>query len=176
MADTRRTRASLLTLYADNATQDISAQDLRDGVVSWMGGYASILTVDGSTAQTGISATPAIVTGWSANGAASDGLTPDYTTTDGITIDVDGVYAIYFQSSFSGTGSKTFEYHLRVDGVEQAEGAHRKMGTAGDVGSVSFAAIKSLSAAEVVTVYVESGDGGTSVTPLDAQLIAFQIA
>jgi hypothetical protein len=36
MADTARTRAALLTLYADNTTGQISSQDFRDGVVSWM--------------------------------------------------------------------------------------------------------------------------------------------
>lgn len=37
MADTARTRATLLsTYYLDNVTGQISAQDLRDGVVTWM--------------------------------------------------------------------------------------------------------------------------------------------
>ncbi len=36
MADTPRTRAALLALYADNVTGQISAQDLRDGIVTWM--------------------------------------------------------------------------------------------------------------------------------------------
>ena len=36
MAETQRTRAALLALYADNTTGQISAQDFRDGVISWM--------------------------------------------------------------------------------------------------------------------------------------------
>ncbi len=36
MADTARTRAALLSLFADNVTGQLSAQDLRDGVVTWM--------------------------------------------------------------------------------------------------------------------------------------------
>ena len=36
MADTQRTRAQILTLFADNVTGDISAQDLRDYVVTMM--------------------------------------------------------------------------------------------------------------------------------------------
>lgn len=36
MADTQRTRAALLALFADNVTGQISAQDFRDGVVTWM--------------------------------------------------------------------------------------------------------------------------------------------
>jgi hypothetical protein len=36
MADTPRTRAQLLTLFADNVIGAISEQDHRDGVVTWM--------------------------------------------------------------------------------------------------------------------------------------------
>lgn len=36
MVDTPRTRAALLTLYADNTSGAITPQNLRDGVVSWM--------------------------------------------------------------------------------------------------------------------------------------------
>lgn len=36
MADTQRTKAALLALYADNVTGQISAQDLRDGFVTIM--------------------------------------------------------------------------------------------------------------------------------------------
>ena len=36
MADTQRTRAALLTLFADNVTGQISAQDLRDFLVTLM--------------------------------------------------------------------------------------------------------------------------------------------
>jgi hypothetical protein len=36
MADTQRTRAQILTLFADNVTGEISAQDLRDFVVTLM--------------------------------------------------------------------------------------------------------------------------------------------
>lgn len=36
MADTQRTRAAILTLFADNVTGQISAQDLRDLVVTLM--------------------------------------------------------------------------------------------------------------------------------------------
>ena len=52
MADTIRTRASLLTLLADNATGDISANDVRDFLVSTFGVYGAIYIKDGSTAQT----------------------------------------------------------------------------------------------------------------------------
>ena len=36
MADTQRTRAAILNLFGDNVTGQISAQDLRDYVVTIM--------------------------------------------------------------------------------------------------------------------------------------------
>jgi hypothetical protein len=176
MADTRRPKADLLALWADNATQDISPQDGRDFMVTVFGGYAEIRVADGTTAQTGIT-TPVIMTGFDTNGA-SNGLTPDHTNNK-ITIDIDGVYLLFFQNSFSGGANVTFEFHARVDSgsgyVEQAQGCHRKMSAGGDVGSAGFVALLSLSAGDDVAVYVEASTSA-SMTPFDAQLILKQIA
>jgi hypothetical protein len=46
MADTQRTRAEILTLFADNTTGEISAQDLRDFVVTIMEATEFILAGD----------------------------------------------------------------------------------------------------------------------------------
>lgn len=174
MADVRRTKAELLVLLADNAIGSISAQDLRDFLVTAMGGYASIKTVDGVTPQGSISTTPVLLTTWAVDGDAN-GLTPDHTT-DSITIDVSGVYHVDCDISFAGSGTTVFEVHLRVDGVEVDEGFHRKLGTGGDEGSAGFNGIISLLANEVLTVYIEADGSGKSVTPSDAQLTVNQIA
>lgn len=176
MADTRRTKAAILTLFADNTTGLVSPQDLRDFVVTALGGYASLKTVDGSTAQTGIGVTPVKLTTWDTNGD-SNGLTPDHTSDD-ITIDVSGVYHVDCNVSFSGTANATFQLHLRVDNVEKDEGLHRKLSTGGDVGSAGFSGIVTVAANEVLTVWVESDDAGTgdSITPADAQFNVNQIA
>ena len=174
MADTRRTRASILALFADNITGDISPQDLRDFVVTALGGYASIKTVEGSTAQTGIGTTPVKLTTWDTNGDAN-GLTPDQENGE-ITIDIDGVYFVNCNISFSGTSNVTFQLHLNVDDVERDEGLHRKISTGGDVGSAGFSSIVSLSANEVLSVYIDGDGTSDSVTPVDAQFTANQIA
>ena len=176
MADTRRLRSALLALFADNSIGDISAQDLRDYVVTNMGGFGCIHIVDGVTAQAGIT-TPVIIDVWAANGTVTDGLIPSFS--DGwITIDVGGVYKIDFQNSFSGGANVTFQFHLQIDTgggfVEDTEGCHRKMSAGGDVGSSGFVAIKSLSAGDKVAVFVEA-DSSASMTPLDAQFIVHQI-
>jgi hypothetical protein len=119
------------------------------------------------------------MTGWNANGE-SNGLTADQANNK-ITIDVDGLYMLWFQNSFSGDGSDTYQFHARVDSgggyIEKPQGCHRKMGVGGDTGSCSFVALLSLSAADDVAIYVESDDGGgSSMTPIDAQLIVKQVA
>jgi hypothetical protein len=141
-----------------------------------MGGYASLKTVDGVTAQGSIGTTPTKLTTWDTDGD-SNGLIPDHTN-DQITIDVTGVYHVNCDVSFSGTSNATFQLHLRIDGVEADEGLHRKLSTGGDVGSAGFSGIVSLTANEALTVYVESGNGGgtDSLTPVDAQFVVNQIA
>jgi hypothetical protein len=166
MADTRRTKAEILALFADNTSGNISPQDLRDFVVTVMGGYASLKTVDGVTAQTGITSTPVLLTTWDTNGD-SNGLTADHTT-DSITIDVDGVYDVDCDVSFSGSSNAIIQMHLRVNGVEEEEGMHRKLSAGGDVGSAGFNGGLTLSAGDVLTVYVESNITA-SITPVDAQ-------
>jgi hypothetical protein len=143
-----------------------------------MNDYASIKIADGVTAQSGITTTPVLMTGWAINGN-SFGAVPDHTS-DNITIATTGTYKIGFQNSFSGTSSTTFEFHLRVDtgsgDVEQDEGCHRKLGTGGDIGSCSFPGILELTAGDILTIYVESDSGGgASMTPEDAQFTLQQI-
>lgn len=175
MADTVRPRADILALLADNTTGDISEQDHRDSIVSMFGVYGGIRVADGSTAQSGITTTPELFTGFAANGLSSD-MTADHTA-DSITVGTDGIYFVYFQVSYSGTGNAVVEFHLRVDAVEQAVGTHRKVAAGGDTASASFGDFLSLSAAEVVTVYVQTDQGGgAAITAIDATLLALKIA
>ena len=74
--------------------------------------------------------------------------------------------------SFEGTGSAVVQFRLRVDDAETSPvfGCHRKLGSTGDVGSASFLAPGvSLTATEVVTIYVETDGATDDVTVKDAQ-------
>jgi len=171
MADTIRDLTALLALLADNTSGDISPQDMRDVLVSLHGVYGEIYVADGSTAQSSLGTTPTKMTGFAANGESS-GTTPDHTN-DQITVGTAGKYLVDFDVSFSGTGGATMKFHLRVNDGEQAKAALvRKLGVGGDVGNAGFACIMSLSANDVLTVYVETDNaGGTdSITPEDAHL------
>lgn len=168
MADTSRTLAALQALLADNTSGAISPQDLRDMLLSLASGYGSITVLNGSTAQTSISATPAALTGFAANGPAV-GVTPDHTA-DTITVATEGHYRVTGQFSFSGTASKIFLLRLYLDGVITTIGGTGVTNAAGTGGTCGFSGVIAIPAAGVLSVYVHSSDGGTSITPSDMQL------
>lgn len=171
---TVRPLATILALIANNSSRNISGLDMQDALVSVFGPVAAIYVADGSTAQTGITTTPELMTGFAADGLGVDAV-PDHTI-DGITINTDGNYFLFFQCSFTGTVTTKFEFHFCVDGAEQPYGCHDKVNAGGDVGSASAFGPLTLSATEVVTMYVESDKGGgADLTPVDASLIVLKI-
>lgn len=92
MVDTRRTRAYLLgTSFPDNTVGSISAQDMRDYVVTAMGSYANINNNAGDgtpTAQAVANATT-VTLDWSAGSSGANGPND----TDGSSYGADGDYA-----------------------------------------------------------------------------------
>ena len=161
MADTPRSVSTLQTLLADNTSGQISPQKLRDFLVSSLGIYGSIYVKDGSTQQASLGSTPVKMTAF-ANDGHSHGTTTAHAS-DQITIDVDGKYDVSFQCSFLGSASAEFQFWLRKNAVETDFGCYRKLGATGDVGSCSFfASAIDLAATDVLTIYVETDDGGTA--------------
>lgn len=171
MADTSRTLAAVQALLADNTSGAISPQDLRDAILSCLSGFGHISVLGGATAQGSITTTPVKVTAFAADGPSSADVTPAHGD-DSITVSVAGKYAVGAQVSFSGTASKTFLFRIYVDGVISTLGFQRKLGTGGDVGSAGLppCCFLSLTAGQVVTLYVHSSDGGTDITVVDGQL------
>jgi hypothetical protein len=173
MADTSKTLAQILALFANNTSGDISPQDLRDFVVSVMGGYGAIYTDSGSTAQTSISGTPAKVTGFAANGL-SNNATPDHTD-DSVQVGIEGIYLAFFQGSFTGTSGKTFKCEIYNAGVASGYHCQDQLSTTVEE-SMSCMGILSLAADAKVTVYISSPDSGTSFTPSGMQLVVVRLA
>lgn len=169
MADTARTLAALVALLADNTAGDISAQDLRDFLLSTLSGFGHISVLGGVTNQGSLTTNPVKLTGFNADGPSSDDVTPAHGS-DQITASIAGKYKINAQLSFSGTASKTFLIRAYVNGVITTIGCQRKLGTGGDVGSCSFHGFLALTAGQVVTLYISSSDGGTDLLLVDGQL------
>lgn len=174
MADTIRARADLLTLLANNTIGAIGAQDMRDVVVSLHGVYGMIYVDDGSTDQTGIGTALVKLTGFANNGIAV-GTTPDHTN-DQITVGTAGVYLVGLQASFSGSILAEFKAYIYKNMANTGFGFHRKLGTLGDVGSASVAALVALAANDTVSVYVASDGTNKTLRLVDGQLIVYRIA
>jgi hypothetical protein len=136
--------------------------------------YGSIYVSEGSTAQTGLSTTPAKMTGFTTAGPAS-GISTD-AGKDRLIVSKAGSYLAAAQVSFSGSASTTFQFHLHKNSAELAQaGFHRALGVGGDVGSASLAQILELAAGDTVDIYVEAGASSKEITPVDAQLSLTQL-
>jgi hypothetical protein len=169
---TIKTKAQLDTLFADNSTGAISEADLRDFVDSIMGVYGSIVFEANAVTQTVASGVPEQLTEWTGDGI-SNGTTPAYAS-DQITIDHTGIYQVSFQASFQGLATKIQEFELRVDGAVTGVKCHRYT-SAADVGSCSFTCQISLTAAAVLSIWVEV-DGAGAITVEEAQFTVHRIA
>jgi len=174
MADTPRTLAALQALFPDNSSGDVSPQDLRDFLVSSLGEYGEIYVHDGAAAQS-FTTTPSKMTGFTTDGPAA-GVTVA-AASDKITLNRAGKYLVTFQISFSGGANETFEFHARLAGAEQVQGACiRKLGAGGDVGSASFSCIVTSTGSQDLEIYGESGNaGGANATPVHAQLTVYRV-
>jgi len=174
MADTQRTLAALQALFADNTTGDISPQDLRDFLVSSMGGYGSIYVNGGSTAQTGITGTPAQMTGFATNGISS-GTTPDHAN-DKITILTAGDYLINASASFIGSSSDIFQVEIYNNTTGTGYAFNRFISAGGDTGDAGCNALITCAANDEISLYISSSTGGTSFTPQEASLIVTRVS
>lgn len=171
MPDTARQLSDLQSLFADNTTQEISPQDLRDFLVTAIGCYAQIYVTGGSTAQSSIGTGFTPVTGFTTNGADA-GISAD-AANDRITLDVAGVYQVGFQVSFSGSASTLFTFSASLDGTEETQcSCARALGTGGDTGSCSFVGLITATAGQQLTVEVKADGSSKSITPAEMQLVA----
>lgn len=170
MADTPRSVSVLKTLLATNRSNNLTAQKLRDFLVTALGVRGGLYCFEAVTQQVD-PFTGAKLTCFT-NTTNSSGVTPS-ASTDDLTLDVAGDYDFFFQCSFSGTASAQVKFRLRLDGVEQNFGCTRKLGTAGDIGSASFKAPSvTVTAGQVATIYVEMDGATDDLTVADAQFDA----
>ncbi len=146
MAETERTFAQLQTLLADNETEDISEQDLRDMMVSALGGYAS-LYVDGGVAGQALVAAVAKLTAFAAVGPERGAAASH--ADDQITIGVAGNYEVTLTASLTAAVTTVLDVQLFVDTVAEAGFSSR---VTADVASVDigFSGIVALDAGAVL--------------------------
>lgn len=161
MADTQRATNALLNLLADNTSGAISEQDLRDALVSVLGGYGSVYVADGVTSQA-VTAAAAKLEAFAADGPAS-GVTPAHAD-DSLTPLVTADYWVEFGADVSADVGGEFTFELRLNGA--AAGGLKstvELEAAGETRHAGFAGPISLTANDVVTVYVSGAVGNLTV-------------
>lgn len=173
MPDTQRSTAALLALTPDNTSGETSNQDLRDMLVSLLGGYAAIYVDEGATPQAFTASTPAKLTGFAANGPDASGMTPDHAD-DELVAGVDGVYWVACSLAMLGsTIGWTGRARLRKNGAAIPGAQARGVDASGFI-SLSFEFPVQCVAGDSITVWLDSSNSH-NVTLTNAILAAKRI-
>lgn len=177
MADTIRTRAAILALLADNNSGNISAQDLRDAIVSIWGVMSSLYVQSGSTPQS-VGTTPAVLQAWATAGPAA-GLTPS-TADNKITIGslADGTYLVLCQLSYTGNHNTKYKFTLVKTSVAQPFSGQKRNFFEANLDGVESAIFFGLLTAvegDTFQVNVEASADSKTITVVDGQFICFRV-
>lgn len=164
--DTPRTLLEILALFGNNTTEDISPQDLRDFVVTAMGGYGGLYaTASGALTINIAAAKPNIWTGT----FPSSGTTPS-AADDAIVVAVAGDYVVDVDLAFLGTAAGTFTFQVYKEGAAvTGMVATRTLASATDVTNVSIGGIITCAADDELTVYVSCLVDASSITVKSGQ-------
>lgn len=174
MPDTQRPLSSLQTLFADNSTGDISPQDLRDFLVSALGGYGHLYCAEGSISQTA-SVLASKLTAWNNNGASSQ-TTPDHAN-DQITVGVGAVYLVMMSASLRADAGRTVKLQVYKNSVEQTGiSAEHNAQSSNDITTLSVSGVVTCSANDVISVYVSSSVDFVTVTVSEASLTVKRVS
>lgn len=166
MAETERTFAELQVLLADQSAKAISPQDLRDAVVTALGGYAS-LYVDGGVAAQALTAVMAKVDAWAGVGPQR-GDSASHADNE-VTCAVGGDRLVVFCAQLTAGVSTTVDFELRLNGVK-VTGATTRCAAGSSPVACSFASVVTVGAGQKLSVYAACTPDA-SVTLRNAQLV-----
>ncbi len=177
MPDTSRTYAELIALLADNATKNVSEQDIRDLVESvFQYGGIQMKTSDSPSAGQSIGTSYVKLTQFTATEDVSSNDITASAANDNITIARAGVYAIHCSLSFSGANNSTWKSSIFIDDVDaDTIGFIRKLSTAGDVGSATAFGIHLIGAGEVLDVRVKADGAAKNFTLESGMFFVFRV-
>lgn len=118
MAETQQSVAALLANLADNKAGDVSAEDVRDVLVSAMSVRGELWSHDviaGSQTFDNLGFNK--INNWE-NVGENTGMTPN-TATDDITVDIDGDYYVEVTLNIISSPTDTITFQVFFDGVGQ---------------------------------------------------------
>jgi len=175
MADTERSLATILALLADNGTGNISAQDLRDAVVSILPDYGNLyISTAAATTLTTVDTyyEAAGTTTLGANVSAFDMPANGRLRYTGAPTRIVLVTATI--SMTASINSQVLDFRLAKNGTtDVATEVQRKIGTGSDVGAASVSGILSMATNDYVSLFAENTtSGGTTVTLTKMSLVA----
>lgn len=146
------------------------AQKPHDGVLVPVG-QAGIYFDNSSQAHI-LNITAAPIVGWDGKMTESD-ITAN-TSNGTLVVGTSGTYYVYCTANFTGSANTEMHGHLRIGGVEQFPGFHRKL-SGGDVGSAAFGGHMSIAAGATLSLWMDSDADSKSATLVDASLGVFRI-
>ncbi len=166
MADTERTIAELLVLFADNATGDISEQDCRDLIVSLANAYGGMHISSSVETVIATVSTPVKVLGTTLVSAAIRDMDMPANNRLRYTGAPTRFFNIHVAMSMvSAASNKVFGFYIAKNGtVDTASLITRKQGTSSDVGAVPLEFHAELAINDYIEVYVENQTDNTNVT------------
>ena len=170
---TQRSKSALDTLFADNTSGDISAQDLRDGFDSIFGGYGGLyLAASVSPPAVGTTQTKLAIfdTAMPDDGTVVVGNPTD----DDIDVTIAGDYEVHFETEIQApSNAVVLSWEVFVNGVG-GHGISQSIDASGGADTyerkIDISGIITVGAAEVVEVRWSAASAGTTCVHLRARL------
>lgn len=173
MPNTVRDRSTVLALLPDNTSGEISAQDLRDWLVSTWGQYGAMAFYGASSTQS-LNTTPAVITAFDIDGG-SDNVTVNLTNNN-FTIGSGGggVWMVETHMTMSALNSGTkYTFHIAKNGTRISGGSNSIKTTDTNAHiNVSISFVTTVSVGDTLSVMGESdAGGGQLITPVHGQFV-----
>lgn len=169
MAETQRQTSTLLTNLADNVAGDISPEDLRDAIVSALGGYGGLKTTSTPASQGSVGTSPTKLLGWDATLPDDGTVVQGNTTDDDIDVSVAADYLVTGHLNFSAstTASLGWAFTVYVNSIATDVKVAVTSPASGAMDSVAFSGIITVGATQVVELRVNASGAGNTIA-LDA--------
>jgi len=172
---TKRTKAQLMTLYADNVSGAISPQDLRDLVESAYPDFIAISFADSSEVISLTQSTWArienedstLFLSRKANGLSLAG--------DSIVVAATGTYLLMATISFEADTADVYEIAFGVNSIVDTTFKGGRKTINADVGSVPLLAVIDLTAGEGVSLWIQNTANGNDATMKHVNIVIKEI-
>jgi hypothetical protein len=175
MAETQRTVADVYILLGDNISNDISAEDLRDGFETWRMGHGQIYVDPADAAAITISDTTSYFEAnapvWTFSAGAHN-----FAETQNGRLYYTGVAPVVCHVAFSfsftaASNNQLIHWRIGKNGTSDvASEIQRQVGTGADVGSSAAHLITTMSNGDYLSVFVRNETGSNNVTLESANL------